>query len=341
MNKNVLWTVLAVALLAALGIWAWTGQRTGSPDNNGTQNPTSTVATSTVSSTPPVATSTGEVLPPVTGSSFTESYISGFEGVNFRVNYGFTVPSGLKVRRSAYGSLTELIEGTREHSIRIFSNDGAGFADIAEFWDAVRSRYCESCTKTTNNFDLKTNGILESAVYANATTEVVVMRFSGFFASTVIQKPDAKMRELLRTFTFSAARTNETLGEATVRAYFSNSRLGSPGDNCNLVFPVERIVFKSTARIGAFAIEELLRGPNSLETDSGYQTVLPAGSKLNSLDIRNGVAYADFNAVTESGGGSCGMGVRTAQIRQTLLQFPTVKEVKLSIDGRTADIFQP
>jgi spore germination protein GerM len=35
------------------------------------------------------------------------------------------------------------------------------------------------------------------------------------------------------------------------------------------------------------------------------------------------------------------MAMRVAQIRQTLLQFPTVKNITLSIEGQTEPIFQP
>ena len=96
-----------------------------------------------------------------------------------------------------------------------------------------------------------------------------------------------------------------------------------------------------TAGVGKAALEELLKGPTTEEKIGRYNTDIPSGSKLNSLVITNGEARADFNAVTESGGGSCSMAARTNQIRRTLLQFPTVKTVVLSIDGRTKDIFQP
>ena len=40
-------------------------------------------------------------------------------------------------------------------------------------------------------------------------------------------------------------------------------------------------------------------------------------------------------------GGSCRVAAISSQIRQTLMQFPTVKSVIISIDGRTEDILQP
>jgi len=132
---------------------------------------------------------------------------------------------------------------------------------------------------------------------------------------------------------------NGVVSENTiVKVYFPTP--DSEQLECNDVVAVERIVLK-TVSTGTAALEQLLKGPTTEEKDKGYTTSIPAGSKLNSLVIVNGEARVDFNAMTESGGGSCSMGVRMAQIRQTLLQFPTVKTISLSINGRTKDIFQP
>jgi len=54
------------------------------------------------------------------------------------------------------------------------------------------------------------------------------------------------------------------------------------------------------------------------------------------------VAKADFDEQLEfQVGGSCRVSAIRAEITQTLKQFSTVKEVVISIDGRTEDILQP
>lgn len=140
--------------------------------------------------------------------------------------------------------------------------------------------------------------------------------------------------QVLSSFKFINAET------MVVKVYFAPK--GSEQLECNDVVATERMITK-TEKVATMALEELLKGPTAEEKAKGYITVVPVGSKLNSLVIVNGEARADFNAVTESGGGSCGMGVRTAQIYQTLLQFPTIKTIKLSIDGQDNPslIFQP
>mgnify|MGYP005847417127 CR=1 FL=1 len=105
--------------------------------------------------------------------------------------------------------------------------------------------------------------------------------------------------------------------------------------------PVERTIPK-TAAIGRAAIEELLKGPTPEEEAQGLDNPIPSNARLLSLKIVDGVAYADFDEALQFGvGGS----VRTMAIRKmitlTLMQFSTVKEVIISIEGRTEDILQP
>ena len=125
----------------------------------------------------------------------------------------------------------------------------------------------------------------------------------------------------------------------TVKEFFGKTS-ETVDSACDIVFPIDRVVAKTEA-VATAAISELLKGPTNAEKAAGFFTSIPAGSKLNSISIVNGQARADFNAITESGGGSCSMAARVAQITQTLLQFPTITSVKLSISGRTGDIFQP
>ena len=125
----------------------------------------------------------------------------------------------------------------------------------------------------------------------------------------------------------------------TLKVYFNNSKL-DPEVTCNKVFPVNRFILKTNTPARA-AIDELLQGSTEAEKAQGYETEIPEGSTLNSVTIVNGVAKVDFNETAESGGGSCSMAMRTAQIRQTLFQFSSVKSVEFSVNGRTGDIFQP
>lgn len=125
-----------------------------------------------------------------------------------------------------------------------------------------------------------------------------------------------------------------------IKAYFNNDKL-DPEFSCNKIFPIERTIPKTPA-VGRAALEELLKGPTDKEKEDGYFTSISPGVKIQSLTIENEVAKVDFDETLEfQVGGSCRVSAIRAQITQTLKQFPTVKDVIISINGRTEDILQP
>lgn len=125
-----------------------------------------------------------------------------------------------------------------------------------------------------------------------------------------------------------------------VKAYFNNSQM-DPEYSCNKVFPVERDVPKTDA-VARAALIELLNGLTESEKNAGFFTSINQGVKIQSLKIENGTAYVDFDEQLEyQVGGSCRVSAISAQIMQTLKQFSTVKNVVISVNGRTEDILQP
>lgn len=125
-----------------------------------------------------------------------------------------------------------------------------------------------------------------------------------------------------------------------VKVFFNSSQL-DPEATCTKVFPVTR-AFARTSQIGRAALLELLKGPTVPEKTKDYFTSIPPYVELRSLRIENGTAYADFNDALEwQVGGSCRVAAIRAQISETLKQFPSVKNVVISINGRTEDILQP
>jgi len=109
-----------------------------------------------------------------------------------------------------------------------------------------------------------------------------------------------------------------------------------------LVFGVEREVPKAP-QIARAALDELLKGPTDTEQGEGYFTSINGGVEVDKLTIdAQGTARVEFSPrLEEAVGGSCRVAAIRAQIIQTLKQFSTVKEVVISINGRTEDILQP
>ena len=126
----------------------------------------------------------------------------------------------------------------------------------------------------------------------------------------------------------------ETAG-TTIKVYFNNQ------GECSDVSEVKRDI-PFTEGIARAALEQLLMGPTEQEKSQGFYTNINPGVKVQSLTIdENGLARADFSQELESTGGSCRVSAISAQIVQTLKQFPTIKNVIISINGRTEDILQP
>lgn len=129
-----------------------------------------------------------------------------------------------------------------------------------------------------------------------------------------------------------------------VKAYFNNSKM-DPKVSCNKVFPVDKIIFKTSAPARA-ALEELLKGPTKQEKADGFFTSINPGVKIEKLTIDpltgGGTAKVEFDEQLEfQVGGSCRVSAIRAQIVETLKQFSTIKDVVISINGRTEDILQP
>ncbi len=110
-------------------------------------------------------------------------------------------------------------------------------------------------------------------------------------------------------------------------------------DDVEGVVPVQR-EFPVTQEMGKRTLSQLLEGPTSEEEAEGYSTAIDGETILNSLSIEEGIAYADFSAELDAFGSATVMMIRN-QIEKTLLQFETVDEVVISIEGEIEDILQP
>ena len=133
--------------------------------------------------------------------------------------------------------------------------------------------------------------------------------------------------------------SNETMN---VKIFLSDSKyVNEPYFDCSKTAVVEREVPKVSA-VAKAAIESLLRGATKSENEAGFYSSIPVGVRLNRITIENSVAKIDFNEQLEyQVGGSCRVAAIKTQIEETLKQFSTVKNVKISINGIMEDILQP
>ncbi len=128
-------------------------------------------------------------------------------------------------------------------------------------------------------------------------------------------------------------------GMETVKVFFSNNIL-DPEISCEKVFPVERKV--SGAENAKATIEALLLGPSESEKAEGFFTSINPGVIILDFDVKDGLAHVNFDQQIEKEvGGSCRVTAIRAQTEETLKQFPSIREVEISIEGRTEDVLQP
>lgn len=106
---------------------------------------------------------------------------------------------------------------------------------------------------------------------------------------------------------------------------------GNMQEDCSNTREITRLVRKSEA-VGTAAINQLLQEPESS---------VPKNTKLLNLHVENKTAYAEFSQEIQNyGGDSCNAQAIRAQIEKTLMQFPTVDRVEISVPG-VVDPLQP
>lgn len=133
-------------------------------------------------------------------------------------------------------------------------------------------------------------------------------------------------------------------GMMLLAVYFGSSKFSGAAravDDCKKVFVTERKITKTTA-VARAALLELFKGPTEEEKEEGYFTAIAPGVEIKGLVIENGIARADFNEALEAGADSaCEYLTVREQIVRTLKQFPTIKDVVISINGKTEGILEP
>ncbi len=110
-------------------------------------------------------------------------------------------------------------------------------------------------------------------------------------------------------------------------------------ENIESVVPVTREI-PSTEGIARETLVHLLSGPTEEEINEGYTTAINDGVEILSIYIDNNVAYVDFSSELDTSGSAMTMAVRD-QITNTLMQFETVEEVVISIEGNNEEVLQP
>ncbi len=93
--------------------------------------------------------------------------------------------------------------------------------------------------------------------------------------------------------------------------------------------PEARAVPK-TLSLARETMNELIKGPAS---NSGLQAVIPSGTVLLDINIKDGTAIVDFSKELQKTVAKISPELTVYSVVNTLTQFPTVKQVKFRVEG--------
>lgn len=102
-----------------------------------------------------------------------------------------------------------------------------------------------------------------------------------------------------------------------------------------LLIPVGVTLPPNTQGVAKSALEAMVDGAApDLYAQTGFSAVLPKGTKVNGLNISNGVATVDFSKQFNTASNAAEEQQRLTAVVYTLTQFPTVQQVRLQIEGQ-------
>ncbi len=206
------------------------------------------------------------------------------------------------------------------------------------------------------------NIYLDTVEVANPV--IVTGRARTFENNVVLRVRDARGALISETFTTSTGEighhnpyrgtlwvTRDPGGEITVEALEYSAKDGAeqdlvsttrpypvdliaatlylPDANCTAVHPTTRRIPKSLSH-ARLLVETLLTGPP-----------FPSGSRVESVNLRDGVLTVDFNQRLQNVGGSCQAQMIRESVTRTLQTLPSVKKVVITAGGSEKLALQP
>lgn len=109
-----------------------------------------------------------------------------------------------------------------------------------------------------------------------------------------------------------------------------------PDENAMFVVPEEREVVVDRPK-EEIVMEELLKGPNDPDL---YPVNIPEGTKLLSIEVKEGIAYVDFSKELKEkhSGGSTGEAMTIDPIVNSLTELPNIDKVQFLIEGKKEEV---
>lgn len=135
----------------------------------------------------------------------------------------------------------------------------------------------------------------------------------------------------------STPKTPKTKTDFIYQVFFPNIKKDPNMLDCTKVYPINRHTTENVTP--EFIIQKLIEGLTQQEITDGFVTTVPKECKLNFIQIKNEKAIIDFKPFHIAG--SCATAAFTAQVKETVLAMPQVREVQITIQGKSEGILQP
>ena len=178
----------------------------------------------------------------------------------------------------------------------------------------------------------KTTEILDRAAMVRTLTQVPGIDYVTF---TVERSPllDGNGKIIgnmsADSFVYNAGNEINTYEKVELVLYFAT-------DEGHKLIPVYRsVVYNSNILMQRLAIEQLLKGPN---TDLARPTLNPQ-TKINSVSVRDGVCYVDFDEGFITPAGTVDPKVALYSLVNTVCETADVNKVQISVNGQTSVTF--
>lgn len=125
--------------------------------------------------------------------------------------------------------------------------------------------------------------------------------------------------------------TQNTTKYETVTLYFSD-------DAAMFLVPEARTAAVADNSIEKTVITELMKGP----TDKSLRSTIPDGTKLLSVETKDGICFVNFSQefVSKHSGGSAGEYMTVYSIVNSLTELEHIQKVQFLVDGNKLEVFK-
>ncbi len=208
-----------------------------------------------------------------------------------------------------------------------------GFADVSDntlFWrvrDADGTEQANGST-TTHTEERDAFGTFQVEIFLPALTQ------KDFILELYDRSRTDDSEQDLISLPLRLLSTNVT----TLDAFFPEANQTGV-HACDAVFPLARSVAQTSA-VARASLRALVDGLTDAERASGYVSALPMGFAINAVALSGGRVTVDVNE-TVLRVSVCQQKKIYAQIKQTLLQFPGIDDLTITIDGDPDRVFAP